>query len=164
MAAAWGDDSKWQKIRASISRAARAHVKVGVLSDGAGAHEGISMVNLAAIHEFGSPAAGIPERSFIRRTFTVHADELGKVTAKLAKKVVEGAMPVEQALGILGAWGAAKVKSTVRNWTWAPEDGGLGSTVVQELSPSTVEAKGSDRPLVDTGRMVDSITHQVVTE
>lgn len=164
MAAAWGDDSRWQKIRATVSRAARAHVKVGVLSDGGGSHEGIGVVALAAIHEFGSPAAGVPERSFIRRTFTVHADELGKVTAKLAKKVVENAMPLEQALGILGAWGAAKVKGTIKSWTWAPEDGGLSSTVVQELSPRTIERKGSDRPLVDTGRMVDSITHQVVTE
>lgn len=161
MPAAWGDDSGWRKITANIRRGKNAYVKVGVLA-GAARGPGFDAVALAATHEFGSEAAGIPERSFIRRTFTVQREALAKTIAKLAHKVVTDDMPMSQALGLLGTWGAAQVKGTIRNWTWAAADGGLDSMTVQELKPGTIAAKGSDRPLVDTGRLLDSISYEVV--
>ncbi len=134
-----------------------AHVKVGILQSkgGGAAHDGISMVELAAIHEFGSPAAGIPRRSFIYATFQVRKTrELVAITSKLAKKVIAGGMSVEHALGVLGIWGAAAVKKTIRDkLTIGPDP--------QANSPATIAAKKSATPLVDTGRLINAVAHEV---
>ena len=63
-----------RKLRALMKRLAGAEhniVNVGILQSGGASRRhagGASIVEIAASHEFGAPAAGIPERSFIRRT------------------------------------------------------------------------------------------------
>jgi hypothetical protein len=144
-----GDDRVWQEILRKVNDAKQAHVKVGVLSDGD--HDGIGMIELAAIHEFGSPAAGIPERSFIRRTFIEKESELAEICARLSKAVIAGSMTTAKALDLLGAWGASEVKKTVT----------AGPHIPPPLKEATIAAKGSDRPLVDTGRLIGSVTWEV---
>lgn len=149
----------------SRSREAQeSHVKVGILSGKGGKEtneDGISMLALGVIHELGAPAAGIPARSFIRRTFIVHERELRDTTAKLAGQFISGKLSLEGALGVLGAWGSTKVKQMIATWTWSESGGPLDSTVVKQLAQSTIDAKGSSRPLIDTGRLSNSITWQV---
>lgn len=144
----------WKKLEDKLSRVKGAHVKVGILASKGGNEDrdGISMVELAAIHEFGSPAAGVPERSFIRRTVAEKQDLIAKLTAKLAKRVVEKNFPIAQALGVLGTVVAAEIKKTVT----------VGAGVPPKNAPSTIARKGSDRPLIDTGRMIDAVSHEVV--
>jgi hypothetical protein len=152
-----GDDRVWRQIMRHAAmktpEARESHVKVGVLASKGGKadHDGITMIELAAIHEFGSPAAGVPERSFIRRTFKEKERELSRVCAALARDYITGKVSLERALNQLGAWGAAEVKKTVT----------VGDGVPPPNADSTKRRKGSDRPLVDTGRMIDSVTWQV---
>lgn len=134
--------------------AQESHVKVGVLANGKGREkneDGITMLELAAIHEFGSPKAGIPERSFIRRTMRDKRDELGRVCANVAKKYIFGEVTLERGLNQLGAIAAGMIKSTVTS----------GAHIPPPNAASTIKAKGSDRPLVDTGRMIGSVTWKV---
>ena len=149
------DDAVWRTLRRKLLLASDAHVRVGVLGSKGGdaaVDGGFTVVELAAVHEFGSPANGIPERSFIRRTMADKADELGKVCARLAEKVVtDKAMTVGRALDTLGAYASAQVKKTI-----------TVGRLLEPNAPSTIAAKGSDRPLVDTGRLVQSITWQVM--
>lgn len=154
---------KWEDVTERVNSLDRAHVKVGVLQSQGGnqihdPESGLTMTEIAAIHEFGSPAAGIPERSFIRSTFNVvRAADLQALVRRLAKQVVHAQMPITQALGILGQWGAAAVKNTIRTKrTIGPEP--------QELKPATIAAKGSSTPLVDTGRLLNTINYEVVEE
>ena len=142
------------KVRAEEIASKRVHV--GVLATGAGAQrvEGsdISVVELAAIHEFGSPAAGIPERSFIRSTLQVHEREaLRHKTAELCRAVILGAMSVDQALNLLGVWATAAIRRSITTGKITPP-----------LKQATIDRKGSSRPLVDTGQLINSITHEVV--
>jgi hypothetical protein len=147
-------DTIWRKIRAQVSALGRTHVRIGVLGSKGGnaSHDGITMVELAAIHEFGSPAAHIPERSFIRRTFDVERVAVSAMSAKLAKAVVARRMDHTRALGLLGAWGASAVKNIISK----------GQHIPPPLKPATVARKGSDRPLVDTGRLVGAIQFEVI--
>jgi hypothetical protein len=150
------NDRGWRELRRKvIEMSAGSRVKVGVLAEAGGDKEhgddGITLIELAAIHEYGSPAAGIPERSFIRRTFSEKHEELAKMQEKLVGAIVEGKMDVRRALEILGQWGAAEIKKTVKS----------GPHIPPPLEPSTVRRKGSDRPLVDTGLMINSVTHVV---
>lgn len=143
-------DRVWRNLRDRIRKLGDFHVKVGVL-DSNQPHGLISMAELAAIHEFGAPAANIPERSFIRRTFTEEEGkaELRKITFGLAQNIVNDKMSLTQALEALGVWGANAVRRRVKMGLWPP------------LRPQTVKRKGSSAPLVDTGQLINSVTHKV---
>jgi hypothetical protein len=167
---AWGD------LKKRFEAAARgAHVKVGVLSSKGGASHvptaamiatakrrhkagrsdagsNISLVELAAIHEFGSPAAGISERSFIRRTFDSKHAEIKSLATKLAERIVTGKMDLRRALEILGQFCAAEIKKTISN-----------KEVQPQLDPTgpTARRKKSTTALVDTSQLKNSVTHEV---
>lgn len=144
------DDRVWRALRTRMLELHRAFVKVGIVGDGATAKHGDSTnVEIAAAHEFGTER--IPQRSFIRQAMVTRGDEYRALTASLAKRFILGTMTVEQVMGILGAWGAGAIKATItRTGTFAP------------LSPRTIARKGSSRPLVDTGQMLNSVSWIVV--
>jgi hypothetical protein len=73
------------------------------------------------------------------------------VCGKITKAIVLGAVDVRQGIGMLGAWGAAQVKNTITQTDIPPP-----------LAPSTIAAKGSSKPLVDTGQMLNAITWEVI--
>lgn len=143
----------------------------------ASSHTRITLAELAAIHEFGATierghATGprtpmqnargtntgskirIPARSFIRSTFYVRrANALTTICGKLAKQVVTDGMDVKRALGILGAWAVGEVRSTFTEIDIPPP-----------LAQSTIDAKGSSKPLIDTGQLKNSITWELVDD
>lgn len=139
-----------------------AYVKIGVLSDGTREGPEIGNVELAAIHEFGSPAAGIPERSFIRRTFHEKAGDVERVIGNLAKLVVAGSLTMEQALNQLGSLGTAWIRNTVTEHRVAPK-----TTHATDVAKNRRAGKPDDAPtttLVDTGRMIGALTWAVKLE
>lgn len=164
-----GSTAVWDKLKREVGKAAHSFIRVGVLSSKGGAEQHpsddgdpITMVELAAIHEFGAKvtrdtAEGpvtivIPERSFIRSTFLIRrVNALRTIQTKLATAIVQKGMPVKRALGLLGQWAAAEVKNTITEIDIPPP-----------LAQSTIDAKGSTKPLVDTGRLLNAITYEVV--
>lgn len=139
----------WRKRHEALAR--KPHVKIGIMSD-SGTHEGgISMVELAAIHEFGTADGHVLERSFLRSTFRAQIDAWKAFAKRLLKGVVGGKMPIAQALGLLGQRAAADVKKRITT----------GAGIPPLLAKSTVSRKGSSRPLVDTGALLNSITYVV---
>lgn len=149
------DDRVWRQLKAKLAKAEGAEVRVGVLASKGGDAEaapGFPMTALATVHEYGSPRNGIPERSFIRSTFEAKAGEVGKITERLARGFVEGKISLARAYEVLGTKGAAMVKATIAS----------GPHIPPPLKPATVKAKGSDRPLVDTGALKNAISYEVV--
>jgi hypothetical protein len=153
----------WKKIKKVLSEIAlkRPYAKVGVLDNGGGAEvreSGYTTAQIAAVHEFGAPNAGIPERSFMRSTFNEQYTELVGISRVLTLKIYLSQLTPQEALNILGAKLAADMKKKI---TAGPE-------VPPPNSPETIARKqakglGQTRTLVDTGRMVDSITWVVVS-
>jgi hypothetical protein len=149
--------TRLQRALALTSKAAQeSNVKVGLIASGKGGEEhgddGITMLELAAIHEFGAPEANIPQRSFIRSTFargSVQRD-LKEIIAKLTTKFIHG-MSMKTVLGILGAWGVDQIRHTINDRL----------TSGPALAPATIKAKGSDLPLVDTGRLRNSMSWKI---
>jgi hypothetical protein len=145
----------WESLRRTFGAAARSkpRVEVGVFSDRkhSGKRGGISMGELALVHEFGSLAANIPERSFLRRTFRRKEREIAAAAAKAARKVVSGKGTFNQALAEIGKFAAAEVKKTIKRGPYIPPP----------LKPETIRRKGSTRPLVDTGQLADAVTFKV---
>lgn len=141
------DDSVWRKILAMVRGMGKAHVKIGVFGD----------ATKAAAHEFGAPGAGIPERSFIRLTFTHKQAELQKLLGALAKKVLtsKGEFTEKEALEVLGLWGATECKKTISE---GPQEEWPELNKAYEAKKL---AAGKTTMLVDTGELINSITYQV---
>jgi hypothetical protein len=148
------DRRAWDELIARAHKLDRAYVKVGVLEEKGGdaIHEDsdMTLVEIAATHEFGNEH--IPERSFIRATFLVRrVNALASMQARLAKAIVTKGLDPKRALGMLGSWGAAEVKNTFTEIDIPPP-----------LADSTIMAKGSSKPLIDTAQLKNSISYQVI--
>jgi hypothetical protein len=177
----------WLALKNRLPDIAEARVRVGVLADKGGAAivpgTSLNMVALAAIHEFGSPAARIPERSFIRSTFE-QPDVVRRIRAlalRGAKKLLaEGPLrmnELELALGAIGAFAAGAIRKTVKmRMTVGPEDQRLRpSTVAKRMATPHMQriikrlakqgkAPGDPVPLLDTGRLLNAVSWLVVRD
>ena len=140
------DERGWRKLVGLLEKLDELEVRVGVV----GAPDS-DIVDIAATHEFGDPTRKIPERSYIRRTF--EKDEAARAAAigKLTGRVVDGKLQPEQAMGLLGTREVAAIRNTIAG----------GAHIPPPLQPETIARKGSDRPLVDTGRLLNSIAYVV---
>lgn len=124
-------------------------VKVGVFAGGPAREDGeLTNVEIAAVHEYGAPEAGIPERSFIRSTFAEERETYAALLKKMLPRVIEGKLEVKKMFDILGAKVVADINRKVRS----------GEGVPPPLKPATIARKGSSRPLIDTGRMIAAVT------
>ena len=79
--------TKWEKVKKTLGLIQEAQVKIGFFDGSQVTEEGFTMIELAAVHEFGSEDGVIPERSFIRASLRkAHEDgELAKVCEPLYK-------------------------------------------------------------------------------
>lgn len=109
----------------------------------------VTVAQLAAIMEFGSKDGKIPERSMVRATLKIHADQITALFRKLSLQVMTGKMDETKALGIAGAY----VKSLIQKRI---QDG-----IAPANAASTVRRKGSSKPLIDTGQLVGAVDFEV---
>lgn len=145
------NDTKWREIAAKVAKIGQYVAKVGIVGPNATQEEnGTSLVEIAAVNEFGSRDGTIPERSFIRSTFERQRRAVGKICERLARQIVTKGMDVSQAMSLLGAWGASEVRKTI-----------TGGHISPPNAPATLAAKGSSKPLIDTGQLVAGITYEV---
>lgn len=127
-------------------------VQVGIFADGKGAETypngGPTKAEVAVWNEYGTDDGRVPARPAWRMTFDAKREELASFGKKLIESVLDGKMEAHKALGLMGAKMATEIKLTIT--------GGPG--VPPPNAARTVSAKGSDRPLVDTGSLVNAIT------
>lgn len=146
------DDKKYHELLRDIKELAdEPKVAVGILAkDDARENSGtITNVELGTIHEFGAPDAGIPERSFLRAGIDENKSELNTLTDKLLGQVLDGKESIPRALGLIGQKAVAVIKNRIAEGIEPP------------LKTKTINRKGSSKPLVDTGQLVNSITYEV---
>lgn len=141
------------KLRAALAELGKkisrgATLKVGFLA-GATYPDGTPVAMVAAIQDFGAPAAGIPPRPFFRNMV---AQESPGLPAAIALDLKRTDFNVEQTLSRAGAVLAGKLKQSIVDTNAPP------------LKPATVRRKGFDKPLVDTGQMLNSVDFEVTTE
>jgi|SRR6185295_136781 len=123
-------------------------VLVGVPS-GKTEKDGTPTAMIAAVHEFGSPSRGIPERSFLRSGIRRARPIFTRLNYYSLKRMVMGKMTEATALGRLGLAAVAAVQNEIVNGTFAP------------LKPKTIARKGSMKPLIDTGSLRKAITYVI---
>lgn len=95
------------------------------------------------------PSVTIPERSFIRAGYDENKDLLAKACENAVRRVVLGELTAEQACHNIGTAAVAMIKKYMR--TVRPAKGSI----------TLASAPGKTTPLVQTGRLRDSITYEV---
>lgn len=134
-------------------------VNIGIVSSSPQEHTGrgegkkssLSMADIAALHEFGGKKKSktgkqiIPERPFMSQTMSKNDKAISKKIILLYKKVLDGDLTEDKALGLLGEFVKGKMKSEITTGDF------------KENAASTIAKKGSSRPLVDTSQLLNSI-------
>lgn len=113
--------------------------------------EGQSVLEVAVWNEYGVPAASggkgwrIPPRPFMEQSIDrIKADSSG-VMSNLVKSVQSGKVEPGKALNIVALFAEGAVKEEITDGVFAPN------------APRTVKRKKSDHPLIDTGKMRQSV-------
>lgn len=125
---------------------------VGVRGEkGAQREEGqvLTLVEVAAVNEYGSEDGRVPERSFLRSTFDAKKTKIGQQLAAGLDKIILGRGTTDDLLGRVGLKLAADSVETINAGVPPPN------------APATVARKGSTHTLIDTGRLRQSIDHEV---
>lgn len=130
-----------------LQNLARTEVKVGVF-DNAKYPDGVSVAQVAAYNEYGTRFH--PERPFMAETFA-DSGVRAKIVAIIKQAVIsamKGKGASRRILETLGRYAADQVKMTIQSYP--------GSN-----SPSTIARKGFDRPLYESGLMLESMTFKI---
>lgn len=135
------DDLKKRFIGARV-------VKVG-FPQGKTEADGTPTALIAAVHEFGSPERGIPERSFLRSSMRENSQKYVRLNKLNLISILRGNLTADQALGQLGEMAKGDVQVKIRSGDFTP------------LKQATMDRKGSSKPLIDTGQMVQSVSYEV---
>lgn len=131
------------KIAAGVSKPAT--LSVGFL-EGATYPDGKSVAMVAAIQEFGAPSRGVPPRPFFRNMIAAKSPEWPKAVGDLLKA---NDFDAEKTLGQTGEGIKGQLQQSIIDTNSPP------------LAQSTIDAKGSAKPLVDTGHMLNSVDYSV---
>lgn len=108
--------------------------------------EGFNLASLAAVLEFGNER--IPSRPFLRQTLAENKEKYTALFSQLFKQGVEISQIYEQ----LSLIAQADVQLNIVKGEWVAN------------AESTIKRKGSSKPLIDTGRLRQSITGVVREE
>ena len=132
----------------------RMGVKIGIVgkSDGDSV-EGTTIAYIGAIHEFGvdTGRVKIPRRSWLRG----YINESAPILRKRLRRSIVHAMHLRKtrsltgAMQVFGAVAAGEIQRRIARGIPPPN------------APITIEIKGSSKPLIDTGRLRQSITYEV---
>jgi len=147
------NDTRFEGLKALHRRFAsdKRRVLVGV-PKGKAEEDGTSIAMIAVVHEFGSPERGIPERSFLRAGILGALPNLVRLNEANIKKIANGGFTALTALNQLGVMAAGAVQRQIVEGDYAPN------------APATIKAKGSSKPLLDSGQLRQSITYQIAAE
>ena len=141
-------DTGWKKFKKEVATLQGSRLVVGVIGKRASSKiDGdTTLADIASWNEFGTST--IPARSFLRSTFDEN-QYFYPFTKKLVLSMVNGSRDADTVLRIIGA----KVKNEVVKK--------INTLKEPPNAQATIKAKGSSNPLVDTGRLKQSIEFTV---
>jgi hypothetical protein len=108
--------------------------------------DGTPVALVAAANEFGDPGQNRPPRAFFRIMLAEKAPGWGVKFGKILKAT---GYNLDQSLGLMGEMVKGELQQSIRDF------------VAPELAESTIAAKGFDKPLIDTGHMLNSVDYDL---
>ena len=140
---------RWTKEGKAFEKALKElgqlEVRVGY-QEGASYPDGTPVINVALWNELGT--VHIPPRPFIRQTVDNNEAKFQAQMQSVANKLAKGST-ADKVLNELGVFAKGLLQKEIKDGEFAPN------------APSTIRAKGSDRPLIDTGLLRQSANYVI---
>lgn len=109
----------------------------------------LAVIDIATFQEFGT--ANIPARPFLSSAMDTNQAKIAEAIQQVVTDIIDGKFTAVQGASRLGVFAQTLVKQRIADSpSWA-----------EPLAQSTIDAKGSDKPLVDTAEMLNSVTWTV---
>lgn len=135
-----------KKFFRELKKLKKMEVVVGFQAGEATEENGADLVDIAAYNELGT--SGTPARPFMKQSFENHEDFLKNACERVNQTINSGGS-MEQALNKLGVELKGLVQSEIVDGEFAPN------------AEATIKRKKSDKPLIDTGTMRQSVNYAV---
>lgn len=109
---------------------------------------GESMPEIAASNEFGTSRS--PARPFMSTSFDENSRRINNAIQGEYSKILDGKSTVKKSLGLIGQFMVGLIQRKIRSIYFPPN------------SPRTIALKGSSKPLIDFGQMIQSVREKTV--
>ena len=109
---------------------------------------GVSIAQIASYQEFGTD--NIPQRSFMRTSFDENEQRINRFAENQFGLVLDGKQNVLKAFSLIGQLVQGIIQVKIREIRYPPN------------AASTIKRKGSDKPLIDFGQMIQSVRYAIV--
>lgn len=148
-----------EKLRATLKDIGSKQIRVGFFPE-ARYPDGTPIAYVVAIHEFGYPEGNIPARPIMRPTAEQKKADWGRQVAGAVRGAIDGKVNLGQAFDALGARSAGDIARTISRVKSPP----LKKTTLKARQARKKTPGVSTKPLVDTGQMIQAVTHIVETK
>lgn len=151
--------SNMEAVRKVLGAASNKEIRVGFFETATYA-DGTPVAYIAAIQEFGYPEGNIPPRSFMRTTEVEKKVEWGNnIAGALADAIEKKSLAVLQNnLTQVGGAAAGDIQRTITKIQSPP----LSEATLHNRSTRKIRRTDSTKPLIDSGKMLQSVTFDVV--
>ncbi len=136
------EGKKFEKL---LKELGQLEVRIGI-QQGETSEDGVDLVDIAMFNELGT--VHIPSRPFLRDSVDANADQINSFLQSMKKELLRGGS-AEDVLKKIGVFQKGLIQEQIVKGDFAPN------------SEATIRRKGSDTPLVDTGRMRQSINYVI---
>lgn len=136
------DGKKFEKLLKDLKDL---EVRIGI-QQGETSEDGVDLVDIAMFNELGT--VHIPSRPFLRDSVDANMDQINAFLQSMKKELLRGGS-AEDVLKKIGVFQKGLVQEQIISGDFAPN------------SEATIRKKGSDTPLVDTGRMRQSVNYVI---
>lgn len=137
-----------KRFLAEIEKLKTLRVKIGFQQGKEQEDDGTDLCDIALWNELGT--SSIPSRPFMRDAVDKHRDEIDKFLDQQFSLLAKGKTTAEMMMKSIGVFVKGLVQQEIVDGTFEPN------------APSTIKRKKSDKPLIDTGKMRQSVNFVVV--
>lgn len=130
-----------KRFLAEIEKLKHLQVRIGFQA-GAAEEDGVDMTDIALWNEVGTVSS--PARPFMRNSVDENKDQISAMCKEQMRRLCKGGT-AQSALQSIGAYQKGLVQEKIVNGSFVPN------------APSTIRRKKSDKPLIDSGTMRQSV-------
>lgn len=147
------DKSGWDKMKKEFLKGNQLEIQVGIVepTNYGSDNDNLSVAQVWQWQEEGVPAQNIPTRPAIRVGFMapIKSGAYNALFVESMQRIAEGKSSFKQEYTRIGTKAKADLKKAVADWD-TPRN-----------APYTIELKGFDNPLIDSGLLYESIDFKV---
>ena len=136
-----------KRFYAEIEKLKKLQVRVGFQRGDATEEDGTALVDIAAWNELGNEH--VPSRPFMRDSVDKHKDQINAFLKNQLVLLAQGKTDANKILNAIGVFQKGLVQKEIVDGEFAPN------------APSTIRKKKSDKPLIDTGTMRQSVNYVI---